>query len=191
MKQKIFIGLLFFTLGGVIFFFVGRSTIEVKTETKFVKGKTISDTVYIPAPYAEKKAGKDKLVPVYKEDSSGKETSELDTVKSKEATIQDWNLERKYANLVFDNENGKFLYDIAVQNNKLSNFSYTFTPIHQVTTKTIEKIFQPFTSVSYSTLNYVNVGGGVFYHNLGLEYQYQKSLGNQNNGHLFGVLWKF
>lgn len=191
MKQKIFIGLLFFVIGGVIFFFVGRSTIEIKTETKLVKGETITDTVYIPTPYAEKKAGKDKLVPVYKKDTSGKETSELDTVKSKEATIRDWNLERKYANLVFDNENGKFLYDITVQNNKLSNFSYTFTPIHQVTTKTKEKVWQPFLSGSYSTLGYIGIGGGVFYHKLGLEYQYQKSLGNQSSGHMFGGKYMF
>ncbi|MDR2004873.1 MAG: hypothetical protein LBQ74_17770 [Prevotella sp.] len=191
MRQKIFIGLLFFTLGGVIFFFVGRSTIEVKTETKFVKGKTISDTVYIPAPYAEKKAGKDKLVPVYKEDTSGKETSELDTVKSKEATIQDWNLERKYANLVFDNENGKFLYDITVKNNKLSNFSYTFTPVHKVTTSTRGKIFQPFISGSYSTFGYVGIGGGVFYHKLGIEYQYQLDYKNGNTGHMVGGKWRF
>lgn len=191
MKQKIFIGLLFFVIGGVIFFFVGRSTIEVKTETKFVKGKTISDTVYIPAPYAEKKAGKDKLIPVYKEDTSGKETSELDTVRSKDATIQDWNLERKYANLVFNNDNGKLLYDITVQNNKLSNFSYTFTPIHQVTTKTKEKVWQPFLSGSYSTLGYIGIGGGVFYHNIGVEYQYQIDYTNGHTGHMFGGKYKF
>jgi hypothetical protein len=172
-------------------YFAGQLTNEVETKTEYVKGETISDTVYIPAPYAEKKAGKDKLVSVYKEDTSGKETSELDTVKSKEATIQDWNLERKYANLVFDNENGKFLYDITVQNNKLSNFSYTFTPIHQVTTRTKEKIWQPFVSGSYSTLGYVGIGGGVFYHKLGVEYQYQRSLNGLFDGHLIGGKWMF
>lgn len=156
----------------IIGFLVGRSTIDVKTDVKYVKGKTIIDTVYIPSPYAENKPIKDKLVPVYKKDSTGIATSELDTVKSKDATIQDWNVERKYANTLFNNEYGNLSYDISVQNNKLSSFKYTHTPIQKETTIYKEKVWQPYASASYSTLNYVGVGLGIFYHDIGFGAKY-------------------
>lgn len=191
MKKYILVALLFFTIGCAISFFIGRSTIDTKTKTEYVKGETIKDTVYIPAPYSEKKADKDNLIPVYKKDQEGKETTELDTTKSKDVTIHDWNLERKYSDQIFDNENGKLLYDITVQNNKLSKFSYTFTPIQKVTTTTKEKIFQPYVSAGYSTLDIASVGGGFFYHNLGIEYQFQRDFKYNDTGHSLGLKYKF
>ena len=162
------LGLILLLIG----FFVGRSTVDMKTDVKYVKGTTIIDTVYIPSPYAENKPIKDKLVPVYKKDSTGIESSELDTAKSKDATIQDWNVERKYANTLFNNEYGNLSYDISVQNNKLSSFKYTHTPIQKEISIKKEQVWMPYTSISYSTLNYIGIGGGVFYHNLGLGGKY-------------------
>lgn len=173
----------------IIGFFIGRSTIDTKTEIKYVKGKTIIDTVYIPSPYAENKPIKDKLVPVYKKDSTGIESSELDTAKSKDATIQDWNVERKYANTLFNNEYGSLSYDISVQNNKLSSFKYTHTPIQKETNTYKEKVWQPYASASYSTLNYVGVGLGIFYHDLGLEIQYVTDFNKK--GVDIGLKYKF
>ena len=191
MKNYILVAIIFFIIGSLIFFFVGRSTIDTKTETKYVKGETIRDTAYIPMPYSEKKADNENLIPVYKKDPEGKETTELDTTKSKDATIHDWNLERKYADLVFNNDNGKFLYDITVQNNKLSKFNYTFTPIQKVTTTIKERVFQSYVSASYSTLDIASVGGGFFYHNLGIEYQFQKDFRYNDTGHSLGIKYKF
>ena len=187
----IFICLIILLVGCAISFLIGRSTIETKTKTEYVKGETIKDTVYIPAPYSEKKADKDNMIPVYKKDPEGKETTELDTTKSKDATISDWNLERKYANLIFDNENGKLLYDITVQNNKLSKFNYTFTPMQKVITTTKERIFQPYVSAGYSTLDIASVGCGFFYHNLGIEYQFQKDFRYNDTGHSLGLKYRF
>lgn len=187
----IFICLIILFIGCAISFFIGRSTIDTKTKTEYVKGETIKDTVYIPAPYSEKKADKDNMIPVYKKDPEGKETTELDTAKSKDVTIHDWNLERKYSDQVFNNENGKLLYDITVQNNKLSKFNYTFTPIQKVTTTIKERIFQPYVSASYSTLDIASVGGGFFYHNLGIEYQFQRDFKYNDTGHSLGLKYKF
>lgn len=191
MKKYILVALLFFTIGCAISFFIGRSTIDTKPKTEYVKGETIKDTVYIPAPYSEKKADKDNLIPIYKKDPEGKEITELDTIKSKDATIHDWNLERKYSDQVFNSENGKLLYDITVQNNKLSKFNYTFTPIQKVTTTIKERIFQPYVSAGYSTLDIASVGGGFFYHNLGIEYQFQRDFKYNNTGHSLGLKYKF
>ena len=187
----IFICLFILFIGCAISFFIGRSTIDTKTKTEYVKGETIKDTVYIPAPYSEKKANKDNLIPIYKKDPEGMETSELDTTQSKDITIHDWNLERKYSDQVFNNENGKLLYDITVQNNKLSKFNYTFTPIQKVTTTTKEKIFQPYVSAGYSTLDIASVGGGFFYHNLGIEYQFQRDFRYNDTGHSLGLKYEF
>lgn len=187
----IFICLIILLVGCAISFFIGRSTIDTKTKTEYVKGETIKDTVYIPAPYSEKKADKDNLIPIYKKDREDKETTELDTAKSKDVTIHDWNLERKYSDQVFNNENGKLLYDITVQNNKLSKFNYTFTPIQKVTTTIKEKIFQPYVSAGYSTLDIASVGGGFFYHNLGIEYQFQRDFKYNDTGHSLGLKYKF
>ncbi len=182
---------IFIGLALIIGFFIGRSTINTETDVKYVKGKTITDTAYIPIPYAVNIPSKIKFVNVYKKDSTGREISILDTTKSKEATIHDWNLERKYSNQVFNNENGKLLYDITVQNNKLSKFNYTFTPIQKVTTTIKERIFQPYVSGSYSTLDIASVGGGFFYHNLGIEYQLQKDFRYNGTGHSLGLKYKF
>lgn len=187
----IFICLIILFIGCAISFFIGRSTIETKTKTEYVKGETIRDTVYIPAPYSEKKADKDNLIPVYKKDPEGMETSELDTAKSKDVTIHDWNLERKYSDQILSDENGKLLYDITVQNNKLSKFNYTFTPIQKVTTTIKERIFQPYVSASYSTLDIASIGGGFFYHNLGIEYQFQRNFRYNDTGHSLGLKYKF
>ena len=179
------IGLILLLIG----FLVGRSTIDVKTDVKYVKGKTIIDTVFIPSPYSEKKADRDKLIPVYKKDSTGIESTELDTAKSKDATIQDWNIERKYANTLFNNEYGNLSYDISVQNNKLSSFKYTHTPIQKETNTYKEKTWQPFVSASYNTLNYVGIGGGVFYHDLGFELRYVTDFNKK--GVDIGIKYKF
>ncbi|MFT4169906.1 MAG: hypothetical protein QM653_12380 [Dysgonomonas sp.] len=187
----IFICLTILFIGCAISFFIGRSTIETKTKTEYVKGETIRDTVYIPAPYFEKKSDKDNMIPIYKKDPEGKETTELDAVKSKDVTIHDWNLERKYSDQIFNNESGKLLYDITVQNNKLSKFNYTFTPIQKVTTTIKEKIFQPYVSAGYSTLGIASVGGGFFYHNLGIEYQFQRDFKYNDTGHSLGLKYKF
>ncbi len=42
---------------------------------------------------------------------------------------------------------------------------------------------QFFILASYSTLNYIEIGDRIFDHDIGVEYQ--KSLGNQSNAHLF------
>ncbi|PXV60132.1 hypothetical protein CLV62_13152 [Dysgonomonas alginatilytica] len=161
----LFIGLL---VGSISVFFICKSIIVPDIDVKYVKGETITDTAYIPIPYIVNVPGDIKYIPVYKKDSTGIETSEIDTAKSKDATVEDWNLERKYANTLFDNENGQLSYEIGVQNNKLSKFAYNFTPIQKVITTGKEQVWMPYASISYSTLNYMGIGGGIFYHDVGL-----------------------
>lgn len=163
----------------IIGFFIGRSSINAKTDIKYVKGETVRDWFPILTPFKVTKPSD----PIYLRDTiNGK----IDTA----GIIADWVLKREYKQTLFDNNNGKLDIDFSVQYNKPFNLGYSFTPIHKQLPPR-DKVWQPFVSASYSTLNYVSVGGGIFYHNLGFEYLYQKDFRYNDTGHSFGVKYKF
>lgn len=175
-------------------FFIGRGTVKIKTETKTVLGKTIYDSISV-----------EKLVPKYVYLPSKPIYIELrdsiaivytptpkDTAESLKMVLDDWNAKRVYANNLFkDSVNGIFDYDITVQYNKLQSFKYEFTPVKTVITKERIRALQPFVGASYSTLDIVGVGGGIFYHDLGLEVLYNKNYVNGDDGISFGIKYKF
>lgn len=106
------------------------------------------------------------------------------------AIIADWELKRTYKLTAFNNKTqGKLELFPVIQYNRLAALDYNFTPMIERQIKT--KVWQPFASGSYSTLGYIGVGGGIFYYDIGIEYQYQKSLGSLSDGHLFGLKYKF
>lgn len=186
----------------VIGFFIGRSTIKTETEIKYIPGKTISGSVSnnqfesVKEEIPNKPLLPTKIIEIqYKDTGRIKtitETKYMYQVVDTAAIIEDYIKKRTYAITAFDNtEQGKLLLYPVVQYNKLTGIDYLFTPMQKQTNTYLQKNWQPFISASYSTLNYVGIGGGVFYHNLGFEYQFQKSLGSQGNGHLFGVKYQF
>lgn len=116
----------------------------------------------------------------------------IDSAAYAKLVIADYELKRTYKLTPFDNKTqGKLELFPVIQYNKLSVLDYNFTPVIERQTIYKTKVWQPFISASYSTLNYIGIGGGIFYHDIRIEYQYQKSLGSQSNGHLFGVKYKF
>lgn len=105
------------------------------------------------------------------------------------AIIAEFLKEKTYDVTVFDDkEKGKLEVKPVLQFNSLSSLDYTYTPIQKVIEK--KRKFEPFVSASYSTLDIVGVGGGFFYDNFGLEYEYQRSFDNKY-AHLIGVKVKF
>lgn len=177
------------TVCPIIGFFVCRSSIDTEPKKEYFKGETVTGSVS-PTQFEPIKGEKPNIQ--YKDTGSIKY---LSIPVDPSAIIADWELKRTYKLTPFDNKiQGKLELFPVIQYNKLSALDYNFTPVieRQIIYKT--KIWQPFVSASYSTLNYyIGIGGGIFYHNLGFEYQYQyqKSLGRQSNGHLFGVKYKF
>lgn len=154
--------LLIVILGSItVGFFIGRSTINTKTDIKYVKGETVRDWFPILTPFKVSIPSD----PIYKYKEN---TAVVDTA----AIINDWIIKRDYKQTLFDNNNGKLDIDFSVQYNKPFNLGYSFTPIQKQTTIYKVKTWQPFISASYSTLNYVSFGGGIFYHNLGFELRY-------------------
>lgn len=156
----------------LIGYFLGRDTTVVHEVERHVKGKTITDTVAVPEPYFVSTP----VLPLffYKADTV-RNVQVVDTA----AILADWIQQRNYKQTLFDNESGKADINLSVQYNKLTDLSYSFTPIHKEIIRTKEQAWLPFVSASYS--GQLGVGGGLFYHNIGVEYQYQF------DGHLIGL----
>ncbi|MDR1715703.1 MAG: hypothetical protein LBS20_07645 [Prevotella sp.] len=168
----------------VVGIFIGRSTNDTEVKLEYIKGETITGSVS-PTQFEPIKEEKPNIQ--YRDTGSIKYVNlPADTA----AIIADWELKRTYKLTAFDNKTqGKLELFPVIQYNRLAALDYNFTPMIERQIKT--KVWQPFASGSYSTLGYIGIGGGVFYHNIGVEYQYQKSSGNQNNGHLIGGKWMF
>lgn len=170
-------------LGGLLIgFSVGRSTISQDVE--YIAGKTIRDTIEVEklVPYQEEIPTDPKL-PIKDVES------EMPIVDSA-AIIRSYIAKRDYRILAFDNkEHGRLEFFPSVQYNGLIGLDYSFTPMQRQIYK--QRVWQAFAAISYSTLNYVGVGGGLFYHNLGFEYQYQMGYGGLGRGHSFGLKYKF
>lgn len=183
-------------IGYGIGFYQGSATKDESTVTKYISGQAIlgtADSSKFELIKEEKPVSKNSL---HTDNGIYKPSKELyyspDKVIDTAAIIAEYEARRTYKAMVFDSDTlGKLEVFPVIQHNSLYGLDYNFTPVYREKIITRTKVFQQFASVSYSTLNYVNVGGGIFYHNLGFEYQYQINLGYQNNGHLFGVKYKF
>ncbi len=168
-------------------FFIGRST---ETEIRYIKGETIRDTIRKEVLLPTKEYIPSDPIYIYKDKYIVKTDTVIQVIDSA-AIINDWILQRNYSQTLFDNQNGKLNIDLSVRYNKLQSLEYSFTPIHKEINTYKAKVWQPYLSGSYSTFNYVGLGGGFFYHNLGIEYQFQKDFRSNSTGHSFGLKYKF
>ena len=142
-------------------FFIGRSTIDTETDIKYIKGETVRDWFPILTPFKVSIPAD----PIYKYKEN---TAVVDTA----AIIEDWITKREYKQTLFDNTHGKLDIDFTVQYNKPTDLRYSYIPIKEVNTIYKVKVWQPYASASYSTLNYVGVGLGIFYHDVGFGAKY-------------------
>lgn len=190
-KTIIYIAGILFALA--IGFFIGRQTIDKIDKIVYEKGEIVSGSVdtaqFIPIKEEAPEKPELPLKPmiIYQDTGSTKYILQIiDTA----AIIADYIKKREYQIKPFDNkEFGKLELYPMVQYNKLIGFDYSFTPVTQIRHR--EKGWQPFVSASYSTLDYLGIGGGIFYRNLGFEYQYQLGYRSTQNGHSFGLKYKF
>lgn len=154
-------------IGLAIGFFVGRNTIDTKEVIKYEKGETIETIVRVPEPY--KVVEPSDPVFIYKTDTINNIIiQKVDTP----AIITDWIKSRDYNITLFDNDNGKLYIDANVQYNQLQDLQYTFTPIYKTVINYRKPVYIPFVGVSYNSLGYMSAGGGLFYHDIGIELRY-------------------
>lgn len=174
----------------VIGFFIGRWQTEPKITVKYVKGETVTNTVYVDKPYEVIVPAK-PVLPM-KPDTiriPGKPEFvflKVDTA----AIIADYIKLNKYSRILFDNSTvGKLIVGAEVQYNKLNKLDYSFTPMEKQTTIIKQRLFTPFIAVSYNTFGYGGIGGGVYYYNVGIGLKYLSNL--KGTGYEFGLNYKF
>lgn len=172
-----------------------RATFGNGEKTRLVAGKTVKGTVY-----ADFKLGRElkefkteiKDIPLmyWKVDTVLDEIyvkQKIDTAK----IIGEFITKREYSFNVFNNEQGKLDVKQVVQYNRLQSFDYTFTPIHIEKTSYRRPLLEPFASASYNTFGIAGIGGGFFYKNTGIEYNYLFDTFDRNFGHQLGIKVKF
>ena len=163
--------------------------------TEYVRGETVRDTVRVPYPVREE-------VPVYYTLPVRYDTVYIDSyiyVREKvdtAAIIAEYIVKRTYELNVFDDDNGTMTATVDLQYNRLQRFGYEFTPIRRVDRSLVVRTWTPFVGASYSTFGIAGVGGGLFYHDIAVEYQFCIAMGHaplSNTapfGHLIGLKWK-
>ena len=168
-------------------FISGRQTVSIKEKevTKYVQGGTIRDTIAQLVPDTVYLAGELKYKYVYKTDTIYNDVPVIDREESIAETVRDWNRTREYNKLLFDDDNGKLSIALSLKCNELQRLSYSFTPIHKEITIVKKRGFVPFVSASFYTHNSFSIGGGFFYHDIGLRAEWTTRELN------FGVMYKF
>lgn len=174
-------------------FWLGQGRPIVRTEVRYEKGETLSGHYGAPdlLPERTELPGLAAVPPVplvvWAEGRADTLWREPDTA----AIVQDYKLLRHYSRLLFDNENGVLRVKAGTQYNRLSYLDYEFTPVLKTTTSVVEKAWQPFASIGYSTNGSLSVGGGVYYKHVGLEYGYNLPMNGMKGWHSLEVKWKW
>lgn len=199
-------------------FFLGRCTVETKSEvkTEYIQGETKTDTLYYPKPYKVvvpsdvdtlaflKQCIKDGIYKeLWPERDVPKKEDDMEMSKSDSTEImKDWASKRFYSETLFSNENdGHCSFNAEVQYNRLKLVGYSFTPITKTITETkyITKKFEPFAGLSYLTNPWgevknpsVQVNAGVFIkEKYGVQALYQRGFKLKDDYVGVGVVMKF
>ena len=190
MKEYIVIVIACLILSYFIGFIAGGARSDVIYKTEYIKGDTIRQAITNIVPVSEEKP-ENPILPVKRDTVYVDSIIYVREVVDTAAIIADYELKRKYNVPLFNNEYGKLDVSLTSQYNKLSDMSYTFIPIQTVKYIQTKRVWQPFISASYSTFGVGGIGGGVFYYDVGLEYEFQYSIPENRTGHLVGLKYKF
>ena len=178
----------------IIGFLAGRCSDKTIEKIEYIKGDTIRDTIYKEQliPY-EVRIPANPILPM-KPDTivipSEKEIRYIIQKVDTAAIISNYIAENKYRRVLFDNkEQGSLIIGATVQYNQLSQLDYEYEPIYKVIAKERKRTFTPFIQGSYNSFNYLGIGGGIFYHDIGISAKYLTNF--TNTGYEVGLLYKF
>jgi hypothetical protein len=175
--------------------FVGRKKTPEKTTeittVRYERGATVHDTVRVLTPYYVRYTDTVTYTRIVE-----KPTFVYADTLLLRSVWDDYYLTRKYE-LDFSNDTtGVFDVDVSIRENRIVSATSRIVPIYRVTTRETvrtgeQRVFAPFVSAGYSTFKIAGVGGGMFYHNIGIEYQLQRKLDTGETGNFLGLKWKF
>lgn len=155
------------TISIVFGYYMGRGKVTQKETIQYVKGETIERKIPIEIPYKVEIPA--NPIYIYRTDTIHHSTIQvIDTV----AILADWVEKRHYSQQLFDDANGQLSIDASVQYNRLQSLKYQYTPIIQYRTSVVKPVWTPYLEAAYNTLDYWSLGGGLFYHDIGLGTRY-------------------
>jgi hypothetical protein len=171
-------------IGIIAGFYLGRESNQTLESIKYVKGETIEKTIAVEIPYQVEIPA--NPIYIYKTDTIHETiVATIDTM----AILNDWVTKRDYHQNLFDDSNGKLFIEASIQYNQLQSFKYNFTPYEKTIVSTRKPTLTPYIEASYNTLNHIGIGGGVFYHNIGLGIKYTTDF--DKKGLDIGLKYKF
>lgn len=179
-------------------FFLGRSKSGIIKEVKYIKGKTIRDTISTEklVPY-EVNTPKNPDLPVKRDTifSSSKDKIVIDTIVESvdtSAIIDRYVKENKYSTVLFDTDTlGKLTVNSTVQYNQLKGLGWKFDPMQKETVIERKRNFTPFVMGSYNTFNQAAAGVGFYIKNVGVGAKYIRDLNLNKEGYEGGIYIKF
>lgn len=182
-NKKLYV--IYFLIGFILGFIVGRQFSQTEQSIRYIKGETIEKVIEIPIPYKVEIPA--KPIYLYKKSDTifNAIKAEIDT----NAILNDWITKRSYKQDIFDNQYGKLEVDASIQYNQLQSFKYNFIPLQKEISIRKQQAWMPYVGISYSTFNYISIGGGIFHHNIGLGAKYVTDLNKK--GLDFELKYKF
>jgi len=189
-RSHIYTALIALIVGLVIGFFVGRGKTIIK-EYHTIEWKASDPVVVnVPYPYPVKEQHttiNEKLVP-------GEVVRDTVFIVDTAGVVDDYMVERTYSQTYFDSkEQGRLTVNSIVQYNKQKSLGIDYTPVTRIETikQLIEPTWTPFLSGGLNTNNYISLGGGIFYHDIGFEYNYNQNINLNSSFHEFKLKYKF
>jgi hypothetical protein len=152
-------------------FITGRCTTETVTKTEYIEGEPVSGNISDIEPIVTETPEKNTLPVIIDTifvDNIQYVVQKVDTA----AIIREYEVKRFYRETLFNNQYGKLDVSFTSQYNKVSDLKYDFTPVTIIRTVEKERVFIPFVSASYNTLKQGGIGGGLFYHDIGIQVRY-------------------
>jgi hypothetical protein len=140
-------------------YFLGKSTVKVKTTTTIEYRHMPAVHVSIDAPPALS-----VHIPAVPQFIWRTDTVTGVAVIDTAAILADWLLPRNYAARLIEDSTGTIDYSAMVQYNQLQNISLDYQPIQRTitTTKVITERWSPFLFVGGNSAGYATVEGGIF-----------------------------
>lgn len=166
-------------------FLLGRYSKKTKEHIVYQKGKEVSGNVHVELPF-KTTIPVNPILPMRLYFINDTVYEAVDSAK----VVEEYSKKKTYSITLFDdNIYGKLSLKPSLQYNSLIDMPYTFTPIIQK--HYLKDVWSFYGSGSYNTFNIAGLGGGFFYHNLGVEYKYLYQIDTRQTGHEIGLKFKF
>lgn len=191
-KQVLIILLIVLAVGIVGGFFIGRGQTVLK-ETHMVEYRQSEPIkISVPMPYPVKEV----TTTIRETQLPGKVEYKHDTIVKVDtaAIVKDYLVQRTYSQTFFNSkEQGKLIVNAVVQYNKQQDLSIDYTPVKEIVTdtKVVKPTFTPFVGAGFNSFNQAIAGGGIYYHNMGVEANYIYDTKTKQTGYGGKLVIKF